>query len=336
MRAAWYEQRGDSAAVLIVGHADAPQPGAAEVRIQVHVSGINPGDVKKRAGAGTAMPFPRVIPHSDGAGIIDTVGPGVASGRIGERVWCFGAQSYRPFGTAAEFVVVPEWQAIALPEAVTFEQGACLGIPGITAHRAVFADGPVTGLTVLVTGAAGAVGSMATSMASWSGAHVLAIVRHDDDVERARLCGAEHVFLTGDHDLSTAIRAAAPDGVDRIVDVAFGEYTELHAGVIAQGGVIATYASADPEPQLAFWPLLFQNTTIRLLGSDDFPREAKRQAARDINACLQDGLLRTETHLTFTLDQIAAAHEAVEQRAEPGRTVLQLSHPAYTYRRSRD
>src|SRR5579885_1316007 len=168
MRAAWYERRGPARETLVVGEMPDPAPGAGEVRIAVRVSGLSPGDVKKRSGwRGAPMPYPRVIPHSDGAGTIDSVGTGVAAGRVGERVWCYGAQSYRPFGTAAEYVVVPSGLAVALPgaavrdEAELEEQAACLGIAGITGYRALFADGPVAGLVVLVHGAAGGVGSIA-------------------------------------------------------------------------------------------------------------------------------------------------------------------------------
>ena len=160
MKAAWYERQGPALDVLVVGETDEPQPAAGEVRIRMAASGVNPGDVKKREDAfGLGMPFPRVIPHSDGAGTVDAVGEGASPEWIGRRVWCFGAQSYRPFGTAAEYAVVPLQRAVPLPESVPFEQGACLGIPGITAHRCVHVAGPVEGRTVLVQGGAGAVGA---------------------------------------------------------------------------------------------------------------------------------------------------------------------------------
>ena len=162
MRAAWYERQGPAREVLKVGIMADPTPGPGEVRIRMAASGINPGDIKKRQNAfGYGMPYPRVIPHSDGAGHVDLVGEGVAADWIGRRVWCYGAQSYRPFGTAAEYTVVPASQAVPLPDGVSFEQGACLGIPGITAHRCVHAAGPVEGRTVLVQGGAGAVGMCA-------------------------------------------------------------------------------------------------------------------------------------------------------------------------------
>ncbi len=183
MRAAWYERRGPARDVLVVGDMPTPEPGAGEVRIRLAFSGINPGDVKKRGGwQGSPMPFPRVVPHSDGAGVIDAVGTGVPAARVGETVWCYGAQSYRAFGTAAEHVVVPAGLAVPLPEAARsqpdlLEQAACLGIAGITGHRAVFAAGPVAGLDVLVWGAASGVGAVALQMAHRAGARVLAVVR---------------------------------------------------------------------------------------------------------------------------------------------------------------
>jgi NADPH:quinone reductase len=166
MRAIWYDRQGPAADVLQAGKITDPVPGPAEVRVRMRFSGVNPGDTKKRRGwLGSAMPYPRVIPHSDGAGIVDSVGETVDRGRIGQRVWVYGAQSYRPFGTAAQLTVVPADQAIELPDNVPGEVGACLGIPGITAHRAVFADGPVTGATVLVNGVFGAVGALAAQLA---------------------------------------------------------------------------------------------------------------------------------------------------------------------------
>src|SRR5215213_11832487 len=165
MRAVWYDRQGPAAEVLQVGDLPDPEPGEGEVRVRLRFSGINPGDTKKRRGwLGSEMPYPRVIPHSDGAGVIDQVGTGIDTGRVGQRVWVYNAQSYRAFGTAAEYVVVPDRLAVDLPNEVGEETGACLGIPGITAHRAVFAGGPIRGATVLVHGALGGVGSLAAQL----------------------------------------------------------------------------------------------------------------------------------------------------------------------------
>jgi NADPH:quinone reductase len=175
MKAAWYEKQGAARDVLIIGEIADPQPRTGEVRIRVAFSGVNPGDVKKREDAfGIGMSYPRVIPHSDGSGTVDAVGEGVPREWIGRRVWCYGAQSYRPFGTAAEFTAIPLKQVVQLPEGVPLEQGACLGIPGITAHRAVHVAGSVVGQTVLVQGGAGAVGACAVQLAHHAGARVIA------------------------------------------------------------------------------------------------------------------------------------------------------------------
>ena len=326
MRAAWYERKGPAHEVLVVGEMDTPQPAPGEVRLRVEASGVNPGDTKKRDGwLGFPMSYPRVIPHSDGAGVIDAVGEGVSAARIGERVFCYGAQSYRPFGTAAQWVTVPADQAVRLPDDTHFEVGACLGIPGITAHRAVFADGPVSGRTVLVAGAGGAVGGLATSLAAWGGATVLATVRSAEDVERARRAGAAQVFVLDGTDVAAAILKVAPDGVDRVIEVALGANAALDEAVLAQGGVIAAYGSPDPEPCLPFWSLLFKNVTIRLLGSDDFAAADKRRAAADLVTCLAEGRLAIDIAERFVLDDIAAAHEAVDHPTRPGRVVIRLN-----------
>jgi NADPH:quinone reductase len=219
MLAAWYERPGPAAEVLEVGEMADPVPGPGEVRVRVTVSGINPGDTKKRSDwVGFGMPYPRVIPHSDGAGAIDAIGEGVDRARIGERVWVFGAQSYRAFGTAAQLSVVPAEQAVRLPEGVSDEIGACLGIPGITAHRAVFSDGPVTGKTVLVHGVLGAVSSLAAQLAAWNGATVIGSVRRGSDLEGVDEA-VTHSIALDQGDPVGAIRRVAPNGVDRIVEV---------------------------------------------------------------------------------------------------------------------
>src|ERR1700687_1644858 len=206
MKAAWYEKQGAARDVLVVGDMGDPQPRAGEVQIRIAFSGVNPGDVKKRQNAfGVGMPYPRVIPHSDGSGTVDAVGEGVSREWIGRRVWCYGAQSYRPFGTAAEYTVVPLKQAVPLPDAVPLEQGACLGIPGITAHRAVHVAGSVDGRTVLVQGGAGAVGACAVQLAHRAGARVIATCRAESDKEIVSRAGADEVLLTGE-DLVERIR----------------------------------------------------------------------------------------------------------------------------------
>src|SRR3954469_25683394 len=217
MLAAWYERPGPAADVLHVGEMADPVPGPGEVRVRLTFSGINPGDTKKRGDwVAYGMPHPRVIPHSDGAGVVDAVGDGVDRVRLGERVWVYGAQSYRAFGTAAQLTVVPADQAVTLPDQVGEEVGACLGIPGITAHRAVFGDGSVAGAPVLVHGVLGGVGSMAAQLAAWNVATVIETVLRSVDLAKADDAVAHRLALD-QVDPVAAIRRIAPNGVDRIV-----------------------------------------------------------------------------------------------------------------------
>jgi NADPH2:quinone reductase len=328
MRAAWYEIQGPARDVLVAGEMPDPEPGAGEVRIRIAASGINPGDVKKRQDSfGYGMPYPRVIPHSDGAGTVDRVGDGVPTSRVGERVWCYGAQSYRPFGTAAEYVVVPTAQAVPLPDGVPFEQGACLGIPGITAHRCVHAAGPVAGRVVLVQGGAGAVGLFAVHLARQAGARVIATVRSGEDEAVASRAGAHEVIRTGGvpaEEVVDRIRTLAPEGVNHIVEVAFDANIAADATVLAPGGSLAAYATGEPTPSVPFWPFVFKNIRVFFLGSDDFPPEAKAEAARDLNAALEAKWLGFENIQKFTLPAIAEAHESVESRKALGRVIVTL------------
>jgi len=307
-----------------------PEPGEGEVRIRIAFSGINPGDVKKRGGwQGSPMPYPRVVPHSDGAGVIDAVGAGVPSARVGETVWCYGAQSYRPFGTAAEHVVVPAGLAVPLPAAAAsrpevLAQAACLGIAGVTGHRAVFADGPLGGLTVLVWGAASGVGAVALQMAQRAGARVLAVVRRADQVPSVRAMGATEAWRADDPALVERIRSAAPGGVHRVADVDFGAHIDVNAEVMATGGVISAYYSSADRPDLPYWKLAFADVSLRLLGSDDFPAAVKADAARELTAALLEGRLSFSIAARLPLQDIALAHEQVE-RGAGGRVLLDLT-----------
>jgi NADPH:quinone reductase len=286
MRAAWYEKQGPAREVLVVGEMPDPRPGPGEVRIRIVASGISPGDVKKRQDTfGIGMPYPRVIPHSDGAGRVDQVGEGVASDWIGRTVWCYGAQSYRPFGTAAEFTVVPLDHVAPLPENVSPYQGACLGTPGITAHRAVHVGGDVAGRTVLVQGAGGAVGMCAAALARHAGARVIGTVRSSAEALAARSAGTDKVVLN-DQTLPERVKALVPEGVDHIVEVAFGANVDVDVEILKTGGSIGAYATDNATPKIPFWLLVFKNIRIFFLGSDDFPTEAKVAATRDLNDAL--------------------------------------------------
>lgn len=324
MIAAWYDRQGPPAEVLQVGELVAAEPGPGEVRVRLTVSGANPGDMKKRqAWLGSSMAFPRIVPHSDGAGVVEAVGPGADPARVGERVWVYGAQSYRPFGTAAQITVVPDALAVSLPDGVSDEVGACLGIPGITAHRAVFADGPVSGQTVLVHGVRGSVSSLAAQLARWAGATVIGTVRTDAETGLVSRATADHVVPL-QSDPASAIRRLAPDGVDRIVEVALSANVDLDAEVVRNGAVVAAYASPGDRPELPFWPMLFANVTIRLLGSDDFPQDAKNAAASDLSEAAAQSALSVAVAEVFPLARIAAAHELIESGSAPGRVLVSL------------
>jgi NADPH2:quinone reductase len=324
MKAAWYEKQGPARDVLTVGEMPDPLPGAGEVRIRMAASGVNPGDIKKRQDSfGYGMAYPRVIPHSDGAGHVDKAGDGVSSDWIGRPVWCYGAQSYRLFGTAAEFTVVPLALTAPLPEGVTMEQGACLGIPGITAHRAVHVAGPVSGRTVLVQGAAGAVGLCAVQLARHAGARVIGTIRSAAEEETARKAGAEEV-LRNDAEFRGRVTTLAPEGIDHIVEVAFGANIERDVELLKVGGSIATYATDAATPTIPFWQLVFKNVRIFFLGSDDFPPEAKIAAARDINGALEAGWSGFPIGERVPLSDIARAHELAEHPTHPGRIVVTI------------
>jgi NADPH:quinone reductase len=322
MKAAWYEKQGPAREVLVVAEMPDPIPAAGEVRIRIAASGINPGDIKKRENAfGYGMVYPRVIPHSDGAGHVDQLGAGVPSEFMGRSVWCYGAQSYRPFGTAAEFTVVPSDQVAPLPEGVSMEQGACLGIPGITAHRAVHVAGSLNGRTALVQGAAGSVGLCAVQLARFAGARVIGTVRSSSDEGTAKNAGAQEVLVSG-RELTSRVKALAPGGIDHIVELAFGANIEADVEFLKQGGSIACYATDNATPKIPFWQMVFKNIRLFFLGSDDFPKEAKLQAARDLNAVLEAGWPGFEIGERIPLADIARAHELVEHPVRRGRVVV--------------
>jgi NADPH:quinone reductase len=324
MRAAWYEKQGPARDVLVVGEMPDPRPGAGEVRIRIEASGVNPGDIKKRQDSfGLGMPYLRVIPHSDGAGRVDQVGEGVSPEWVGRRVWCYGAQSYRPFGTAAEFTVVPVDYVAPLPENVSPEEGACLGIPGITAHRAVHVGGAVAGRTVLVQGAGGAVGMCAVALARHAGARVIGTVRSSSEEPSARTVGAHEVVLN-DQGLVDRMKALAPDGVDHIVEVAFGTNIDADVEMLKMGGSIGAYATDNATPKIPFWLMVFKNLRVFFLGSDDFPAEAKVLATRDLNDTLLAGWSGFEIGERIPLSEIARAHELLEHPVRRGRVVVMV------------
>lgn len=327
MRAAWYERLGPARDVLQVGEMETSEPGPGEVRVRVHASAVNPSDVKRRVGfRGQQMEAPRVIPHSDGAGVIEAVGPDVPASRIGERVWTYKAQRGRAFGTAAQYCALPGELAIHLPDGTSFEEGACLGIPAVTAHACVFGDGPVAGQTVLVSGGAGAVGYYAIQLAKWGGATVISTVSSEEKANVAREAGADHVVNYRTEDVAARVAAVTDGaGVDRIIEVAFGANLAANIEAIKPNGVIATYGSdAVPEPAVPVYALMRKNVTVHFILMYVLPPEVERAAHRDIVACCESGVLKHRIWRRYPLDQIAAAHEAQEQGIAVGNIVIDI------------
>jgi NADPH2:quinone reductase len=326
MKAVYYEKKGPAAKVLVAGDLPDPQPGAGEVRVKVAVSGVNPTDTKLRSGWDGAadMPFPRIVPHQDGAGMIDRVGAGVPQSRIGERVWIYEAQRGRAFGSCAEYVALPADNAVPLPRAASFETGACLGIAGMTAHRCLFQDGGIQGQTVLVAGGAGAVGQAAIQLAKWAGARVVATVSRAEQEKVAREAGADLVVNRKSGDAADRIKAFALAGVDRVVEVAFEANLDLNRAVLKPNGVISTYSSGpfDSAPRIAFSPVMRQGLTVHFILVYVMSREAHQAAARDLNAALEAGRYRPHVARVFGLAETAAAHEAQESGATVGKLLV--------------
>jgi NADPH2:quinone reductase len=325
MKAAWYKTQGSAREVLQVGELPAPLPEQGEVRVKIHFSGVNPGDTKKRADwMGFGMSHPLVVPHSDGSGVIDAIGKGVDEKRIGERVWVYGAQSGRQYGTAAEYSVVPADQAVPLPNEVSYEVGASLGIPGITAHELVMSDGSVKDKIVFIQGILGAVGSLAAQIAHRDGAKVFGSVRLASELEAVNRSIVDEVFSLDDEALIEKIKAAAPKGVHRIIEVSLSDNADLDADIIATHGIIATYATREDRTEIPFWPMLFSNVTIKLYGGDGFSHQAKQRAAFQLTQAAKEGALSIAIAESLPLESIAEAHDKVDAGARQ-RIILKIS-----------
>ena len=326
MKAVWYEGFGAASDVLVHGDLADPSPGKGEVLVRVWASGVNPSDAKLRAGArpGAVMAFPRIIPHSDGAGEIVAVGDGVDPGRAGQRVWIWNGQWKRAFGTAAELIALPSEQAVRLPAAASYAEGACMGIPAMTAWYALFGDGvDLEAQTVLVTGGAGTVGRYACQMAALAGARVITSVSSEVKADHST---AEEWVNYREVDVADAVMdMTAGAGVDRIVDVDFGANQDTSLAVIKEGGVIASYASAaDMAPVLQFYPLMFKNVMLRMLIAYLIPDEARRRGEVQIGEWLEAGALSHAVVPGGRLGDAASAHDRVAAGEKMGTVVLEL------------
>ena len=326
MRAGWYEKYGPAREVIQAGEIETPQAGPGEVRVRVRASGVNPSDVKARAGSRGPWRWERIVPHSDGAGVIDQAGPGVDKARVGERVWLFNGQWQRTHGTAAEYIAVPAFQAVRLPTSVSFEEGACLGIPAMTAHRALFSDGPLGGKTVLVTGGAGAVGFYAVQLAKWAGARVIATVSGEAKAARAREAGADEIVNYRAEDVAKRVmELTGGAGVEHVVDVDFGENLPVTSQVTKVNAVVAAYASMRVrEPALPWYAFMQKGVLIRPVFVYSMPDEAKRQACADINRAIEEGGLRHAVAARYPLADLASAHEAQESGEVMGNIVVTI------------
>jgi NADPH2:quinone reductase len=304
---------GQAADVFTVEELDRPEPGPGEVLVRVHASGVNPTDYKARSGAVPRPVDDFQVPHQDGAGVIEAVGTGVDAGRVGERVWLWLAAAGRRWGTAAEWTVLPARQAVPLPDGASFELGASLGVPAMTAHACLFSDGPVNGQTVLVAGGAGAVGHFAIELAKRAGARVIATVSSPAKAALAEKAGADLVVNYRSADAAGQIRTLGP--VDRVVEVALGANLELDLAVTRPYGTIVTYAAEPVNPELPVRACMTANLTLKFVLLYGVPMTALDQAAADITAALTAGELTELPVHTFGLDEIAAAHEAAESGA---------------------
>lgn len=314
MKAAFYESFGDARDVLTVGEKPLTAPAEGELQIELRASGVNPSDVKKRAGARGEMSDEYVIPHSDGAGVVSAVGSGVSGDWIGKRVWICEAQHGRPHGTSAAAANLPESMVHPLPDNTSFAEGAAIPIPMMTAHRCLTSAGPVDGQTVLVTGAAGRVGHYAVQMAKQMGASVVATVGSDEEIGAVQSLGAATAVNFRDADYVVQLtELIGPASVDVVVDVEFGENVADYLSLLRDNGVIASYSSSrNPNPTIAFYDLMFRNIFVHPVLVYSMPNEAKYAAKRDINNMLESGAITHRIAHTLPLDRIVEAHELIE------------------------
>jgi NADPH2:quinone reductase len=325
MRAAYYTQNGPANAVLKLGEVEMPRPGPGEVRVKLATSGVNPSDVKARSGATRKIAYPRVIPHSDGAGEIDMVGDGVSATRIGERVWVWNAQWLRPFGTCAEYVALPSAQAVRLPANTSFEVGACLGIPAMTAYHAVAVVRAAPGVTLLVAGGAGAVGHYAVQFAKAAGATVIATISSPEKAQAARAAGADHTIDYRRDDVGERVMAlTAKKGVDAIIEVDFAANAKLAPAVLRERGTIVIYGTGAPQSGIPGMFFLRNAIALKFIYVYELNAVERAAALGAITRALAAGSLTTLFGQTFPLADVAGAHEAVEQGKILGNVVIDI------------
>lgn len=325
MRAAYYEQNGPAREVIKLGEVDTPRPGRGEVRVKLVTSGVNPSDVKARSGTTRKIAYPRVIPHSDGAGEIDMAGDGVPAARIGERVWTWNAQWLRPFGTCAEYVTLPSEQAVRLPAATSFAVGACLGIPAMTAYHAVAVSGAAPGVTVLVAGGAGGVGHHAVQFAKAAGATVITTVSSAEKAEAARAAGADHTIDYKRENVGERVAAiTGKDGVDAVIELDVAANAGLLPQLLRPRGKVVVYGTGAAEAKLPLMFFLRNAITLEFIYVYELDAAERAAALAAIARALETGALRTNIGLTVPLADTVTAHEAVEGGKVLGNVVVQI------------
>ena len=326
MQAVWYETIGAADEVLQVGEINNPSPGQGDVLVQMKTSGVNPSDVKTRAGARGELQFPKIIPHSDGGGVITAVGEGVSKDRIGERVWIWNGAFGRAHGTCAELITLPSNQAVSMPDSTSFETAACLGIPAATAFYGIFCDGSVNDQNILITGGAGAVGHLGIQLAKWSGANVITTVSGDDKATAAKTAGADLVINYKTDDVIEAVNDFTKgDGVDRILEVEFGGNLSVSQHVIKNNGVIASYGSvAEANPPVPFYDLMFKGVTLNTYLIYIVPESDRAKINEGITAALNDNALNPIIAESFPLPSIIDAHKAVEAGSVIGNVIITI------------
>lgn len=326
MRAAFYERNGLAREVLQLGEFDPPRPGPGEVRVKLATSGVNPSDVKARSGSTRKIVYPRVIPHSDGAGEIDMVGDGVSPSRLGERVWVWNAQWGRAFGTCAEYVTLPSPQAVRLPANASFEIGACLGIPAMTAYHAIAVSGATPGMTLLVAGGAGAVGHYAVQFAKIAGATVIATVSSPQKAEAARSAGADHLIDYKRESVGDRVMALTGNkGADAIIELDIAANAKLIPQVLRPRGAVVVYGTGATESAVPLFFLLRNAVTLKFIYVYELDAAERAAALAGIERALAAGTLITNIGATFALADIAGAHEAVEQGKALGNVVVKIA-----------
>ena len=324
MKAAWYEKTGDAADVLKVGELPDPSPGSNEVLISVKTSGINPSDVKTRAGARGDLQFSRIVPHSDGAGMIVDVGKNVDSNRIGERVWIWNAAYGRPNGTCAELISLPENQAVAMSDHVSFEAAACLGIPASTAYYGIFAEGSVQNKTLMITGGAGAVGFYGIQLAKWAGAKVISTVSSKEKFKIAEDAGADLILnYKKDNVVDSVLEFTKGNGVDRVLEVEFGGNIHINPKIINTNGTIAAYASmGNIEPTLPFYDFMFKGIKINTFLIYSICQKDRKILIEGMTKALNENALKHMIGSSFSLDDVVDAHEEVESNKNVGNVIV--------------